>query len=258
MNALVAMARRIGLHVDGRPFVVAHRGASRWAPENTITSLDLAIEHGADAVEFDVRVTADEELVLMHDARLGRTVPDTRLVARVQADAITTLDAGKWLSHEFRGELVPLLDEALTTLSGRAIPIIEVKDGGTLGVLAAKILGEKLAAADMKDKALVASAWTEVLEAMSTISPRTPRVCVAARHATALEALENDLCSGCLVWWRAFAPDLVETARTRRKFVAPWVVPNDRVQLLADAGVDAILTDEPKSALQILEGAEPS
>jgi glycerophosphoryl diester phosphodiesterase len=252
VNALRETVKRVLRRSPDRPLVVAHRGSSRFAPENTLTAFELAVEEGADAVEFDVRLTADEELVVMHDARLGRTVPDMNLVSRVTAEEVSSLDAGKWLAPEFRGELVPLLDEALATLRGRAVPIIEIKDGGALGVRSAQVAAEILRREGMLSEVLVASRWTEPLDVIARSLPNTPRVVIAARHKAALASLSSGA-SGCLVWWRAFAKDLAKKARENAAFVAPWVVPNDRVRILAEAGADAILTDEPRSVLTILE-----
>ena len=98
-----------------RPLVVAHRGASVEHPENTIEAFDAAIELGADAVEFDVRMTADGHAVVMHDPDVSRTTDGTGLVSGMRLDTIRTLG-------------VPTLEEALACLSGRAAADIEIKN----------------------------------------------------------------------------------------------------------------------------------
>lgn len=252
MNALAGALRRIGRRTPrGRPLVVAHRGASKQAPENTLAAFELAIEDGADAVELDVRLTSDDELVVMHDARLGRTVRDLRLVADVCAGEITALDAGGWHSEKFRGEAAPLLGQALAALRGRAVPIVEIKDNGDLGAAAAREVARLVSGAD---DVLVASRWPEVLAVVAEESPGTSRLVVAATNRTARSELVSGPHSGCLVWWKAFSSDLAEEARERDVLIAPWVVPNDMVMRFAKGGAGAILTDEPARVLEILEG----
>ncbi len=109
--------------------VIAHRGDPGNAPENTLVSIQAATT-SADLVEFDVRVTADDELMLMHDTTIDRTTDGTGAFAALTLAQINTLDAGSWFSASFAGEPVPTLDEAITTsLNGGLEPLIEQKTG---------------------------------------------------------------------------------------------------------------------------------
>ncbi|WP_283137060.1 glycerophosphodiester phosphodiesterase [Rhizohabitans arisaemae] len=106
---------------------VAHRGASAYAPENTVAAFELASRQGADRFELDVRQTRDRELILMHDTTLARTTdvetvfPDRApwRVADFTLDEIRRLDAGSWFADEFTGEAVPTLKDALRAMNGR-------------------------------------------------------------------------------------------------------------------------------------------
>jgi len=100
-------------HPGERAKVVAHRGASQLAPENTMSAFRLARELGVDCVELDVHATADHELVVIHDYGLERTTTGTGLVADVSFAELSRLDAGVWFSPDFAGERVPRLDEVL-------------------------------------------------------------------------------------------------------------------------------------------------
>jgi len=251
MNSLRRLLQRLGKRPRSRPIVIAHRGASRVSPENTLTAFEIAIECGADAVEFDVRLTSDHDLVVMHDARLGRTATSSRPVASLSAESITAMDAGAWFNEIFRGELVPRLDEALTTLRDRAVPVVEIKDSGQLGVAAAGRLVHLLEESGMTEDVLVISRFTEALDAVGDLSPDTPLAGVAARHASARRAVETY--GGCLVWWKAFGPALVGVATDTDSFVAPWVVPLDKVKQFAAAGAGAIVTDDPAGTLKALK-----
>ncbi|EST37885.1 hypothetical protein N566_10580 [Streptomycetaceae bacterium MP113-05] len=109
---------------DRAPVVVAHRGASAYAPENTLTAVDKADELGFDRVENDVQRTLDGELIIMHDVSLDRTTdveevfPDRApwRVADFTAAEIARLDAGSWFGEEFAGTGVPTLAECLRRL----------------------------------------------------------------------------------------------------------------------------------------------
>ena len=116
--------------------VIAHRGDSAAAPENTLAAIHQAIEVGADAVEFDVRCTKEREVVLMHDATVDRTTNGSGAVSEMTVTQIAALDAGAHKGEAYAGEPVPLLRDALAVLKGRATAVIEVKDEG----IAAEVL----------------------------------------------------------------------------------------------------------------------
>jgi glycerophosphoryl diester phosphodiesterase len=109
--------------------IVAHRGASKFAPENTIAAFEKAYEMGADVVEFDVRETKDGHLVLMHDAFIQRTTDGWGLLKWKKLEKLKTLDAGSWFSEKYKGEEIPTLREALTYLKGKMRPDINMKAG---------------------------------------------------------------------------------------------------------------------------------
>src|SRR5688572_6117496 len=102
-----------------RPVVVAHRGASAERPENTLAAFARAADLGADAVEFDVRVTADGRGVVLHDDTLDRTTDGEGPLAKRTLAEVRGLRAG--------GEPVPTVEEALGALSGRCAAVIEIK-----------------------------------------------------------------------------------------------------------------------------------
>ena len=109
--------------LGGHPLRIGHRGAAGYAPENTMASLHLAINLGVDLVEFDVRRSVDGRLVLMHDDTVDRTTNGKGRVEDLPLSVLRRLDAGG-------GEQIPLLEEALASLTGRAGVIIEIKVPG--------------------------------------------------------------------------------------------------------------------------------
>ncbi len=112
---------------DKRVMVVAHRGDSGHAPENTLAAFRLAIASGADMVELDVQCTRDRRLVVFHDGTLGRTTNGTGYISRKDYAAICRLDAGSWFAEQYLGERIPTLEETLALLAKKMYVNIEIK-----------------------------------------------------------------------------------------------------------------------------------
>jgi len=112
------------------PLLVAHRGASALAPENTLAAFRLAAKDGADIIELDVHLSSDEHVVVIHDAYLSRTTNGVGKVARKTLIELRALDAGGWFHPRFAGEPIPTLTEALAWARAQTPPpalMIELK-----------------------------------------------------------------------------------------------------------------------------------
>jgi len=109
-----------------QPTIFAHRGASAYAPENTLAAFELAIRQGADAIELDVKLTADQQAVVIHDQTLERTTGFPGRVSDLPLSEIRKLDAGSHFDVAFRAEPVPTLDEALETVGQLIFTNIEL------------------------------------------------------------------------------------------------------------------------------------
>jgi glycerophosphoryl diester phosphodiesterase len=105
-----------------RPSIFAHRGSKIHAPENTLAAFDLAITQKADAIELDVKLSADGHVVVMHDSTVDRTTDGTGKVSHLPLSALKELDAGSYFDIAFRGEAIPTLEEVLDAV-GRRVPI---------------------------------------------------------------------------------------------------------------------------------------
>lgn len=117
---------------DARPLVIAHRGASADAPENTIAAFELALEQGADGIELDVHLSADEHPVVIHDFTLERTTDGAGPVSERSVRELKRLDAGGWRDRRFRGQRVQTLQEVLERFRERARFWVELKGGSAL------------------------------------------------------------------------------------------------------------------------------
>jgi glycerophosphoryl diester phosphodiesterase len=116
-----------------RPLILAHRGASRRAPENTMAAFRLAAQLGADGIELDVQLSKDGEAVVMHDSRVDRTSDGHGCVGDLTLAELRTLDAGGWYASEFAGERIPTLAEVLHELGPRLVLNVELKTAGLFG-----------------------------------------------------------------------------------------------------------------------------
>ena len=107
--------------------VIAHRGASSYAPENTFAAFDLALRLGARQIELDVQATQDGQIVVIHDDTVDRTTDGTGPVADHTLAALRTLDAGVRFGPAFTGERIPLFEDVLERYHGRARLHVELK-----------------------------------------------------------------------------------------------------------------------------------
>ncbi|MDR7522779.1 MAG: glycerophosphodiester phosphodiesterase family protein [Armatimonadota bacterium] len=112
-----------------RVLIVAHRGASAYAPENTLAAFAKACELGADVLELDVHLTRDEQVVVMHDERVDRTTDGRGEIRGMTLEEVRSLDAGGWFGPEWAGERVPTLQEVLERFAPRALVDVELKAG---------------------------------------------------------------------------------------------------------------------------------
>ena len=96
--------------------IIAHRGFSSIAPENTLAAFEQAIARGASSIEFDIQLSADSVPVIFHDATLERIIGVSDKVRDKNLSQLQTLDAGKWFGAEFLGQKIPTLKEALSIL----------------------------------------------------------------------------------------------------------------------------------------------
>ena len=123
------------------PAVIAHRGASGAAPENTITAFQLAQHMGADWFELDCTLTRDGKVIVIHDDTLDRTTSTTAKVADLTLEQLKMLDAGAWFGSEFAGEQLPTLEESLALAKGKPSGVyVEIKSIGKDAALEAALL----------------------------------------------------------------------------------------------------------------------
>jgi len=232
--------------VGGGPLVIAHAGCAGHGPENTLLAIARALALGVDAVEVDVRLTADGVPVLMHDETVDRTTDGQGPISSLTWEQVRALRAGE-------GERVPSLAEAARALAGRALLVAEVKAPGGEEAVAQAI---RATVGDVG--AQVWSFWPPVLGAMARVAPEMPRVLLLTAQAAAawprpLEAARRLGAVGVSVEHRALDGRLVEEAQRAGLRVYAWTVDEegDLARVLS-LGVDGVVSNYPERALALL------
>src|SRR5262245_43372391 len=113
---------------DRKPYVVAHRGGRKWAPENTMAAFKKAIDAGVYGIELDIHRSKSGELMVIHDETVNRTTNGTGLIKDMTFAELQKLDAGSWFAPSFKDERVPLLSEVLALINGKCVLNVEIKN----------------------------------------------------------------------------------------------------------------------------------
>jgi glycerophosphoryl diester phosphodiesterase len=234
-----------------RPLVVAHRGASVEQPENTIEAFEAAIDAGADAVEFDVRLTTDGLPVVMHDPDVSRTTEGHGLVHELTLDEVRELG-------------VPTLEEALACLAGRAAADIELKNEWSepgfepTGTPALEATLDTLDRVGFPRPVLLSSFDAETMRRSRKLRPAVPTGLLTSADtdaASAFEAAKDD----DHPWLLPFVAQVldagasfVEQVHAAGLHVGIWIADDpDMTRTLFEWGVDAVATNDPRAIVSI-------
>ncbi len=239
------------------PSIIAHRGASFDAPENTLAAYRLAWEQNAGGAEGDFWLTRDGHVICMHDRTTKRTADRELVVAEASLDELRQLDAGAWKDSRFINERIPTLEETLAELPADRLFFIEIKCGPEIFPAMKQAIARSTVAAEQL-RILCFNA--EVIKAAREVFPKIKRhwlVEFSCEAATGLvlpatqpiltklaEIMADGLNSmaNCAVLTREFVAQL----RRRNLEVAAWTV-DDAAQArqLTDAGVQMLTTNRP-------------
>ena len=240
----------------GRPVVIAHRGASRAAPENSLAALRLARELGADAAEFDVQRCASGELVVFHDQTLGRCTGHVGRICDTPWSELSKLSLDR-IDPARRGERIPLLDEWLAEAHAELGLNLEAKGEELSETGAASDAARALARAGRLESSILSAFHPASLAQAARAEPNLARGVLVHDPA----GWQVRLGLGLLTRPQAIHPQhtLVTPARVAAwkrlgLAVATWTVDDgDEARRCLEAGVDALITNVPEVMRRLAE-----
>jgi glycerophosphoryl diester phosphodiesterase len=226
--------------------LIAHRGASGHAPENTLASFKKAVSLGATFIETDLQLTRDARLVAIHDETVNRTTNGKGAVHDMTLADLRRLDAGSWFGSEYAGERIPTLAEILEFAKKHDVVFyLEMKPGGSWG-------GEHALISTLRDSGQIARTVIISFDAniLATVRKIEPTVMTALLYDGQIEKpLDQALQIGArqlAVRGDFVSPWLLTAARKKDLQVVCWTVNHSaHMRLLMAAGVDGIMSDYP-------------
>jgi glycerophosphoryl diester phosphodiesterase len=242
--------------VEVLPFVhaIAHRGASGYAPENTLAAFRRAIALGVSFIETDLHLTRDAHFVALHDESVNRTTTGQGPIQTMTLAEVRRLDAGSWFGSEFMGERVPTLLEILEfARKNDVVFYLELKPNGFWG-------GEHALISALRDagqiaRVVIISFDPGILEGLRRFEP-TLMTGLLFDHQTE-DAFAQTLAIGArqiAMRGDLVTPNFLREAHQRDLQVVCWTVNNPaHMRLLASAGVDGIMSDYPDRLLSAVK-----
>lgn len=233
------------LKLPADTLIFGHRGASANAPQNTLRAFHLAVEQGAAGIELDVHLTADGQLVVIHDFTVDHTTNGSGAVAEMTLEQIRMLDAGAWFSEAYQNTYVPTLQEVFEMLQGQSWVNVEIK-ASTQGIEQA--VAAAIEQYGMIEKVVISSFDPSIVRRFQSLMPQalTGWLYVEGAGYDPHEILRDLHVSAVHPYHEMIDADYMTWARERGYVVNTWTV-NDpqRALLLRDLGVNVIITDHP-------------
>jgi len=238
------------------PLVIAHRGASMYAPENTIAAFELAVEMGADAIELDTMLSADGVPVVIHDQSLERTTNGSGSVASKAVAEIKQLDAGSMFEAKFAGEKIPTLEEVFSAVGQEILINVELKNYASTFDRLPEIVVDLVIKKGLSNRVLLSSFNPIALIKAKKASDKIRRA--------ALIGGGPKIVRGIIEWFTdyfALHPEvslvnqgMVDKHHNAGHKVNVWTINEESVMMkLLFMGVDGLITDKPDTAKYVIE-----
>jgi len=234
--------------------IIAHRGESYDTPENTLTSINLAWEWGAAAVEIDIHLSSDKKVVVIHDSTTKRTGNVNKKVNQLTVSELKRLDAGSWKNKKFVGEKIPTLKEVLKTVQPGKKLIIEIKSNNKiLEYLKKEIADSKL---EINQIEIISFSYSTVKMAKKMLPEHNVLYLadldyswftglISLSTENLIKKVQNSGLDGLNVWaGKMLDQEFVDKVKAADLLLYVWTV-NDlnQAKKLVDMGIDGITTD---------------
>ncbi|HUV27124.1 MAG TPA: glycerophosphodiester phosphodiesterase family protein [Anaerolineales bacterium] len=240
------------------PLIFAHRGASAFAPENTLAAFETAIQQKADLIEVDAKLTADHHVVVIHDQTVDRTTDGSGRVADLPLAALRELNAGYNFRDQHPHETIPTLAEVFEVCAGRIRINIELKNFATPFDRLPEEVSRIIDYYQLHSEIIVSSFHPIPLRRFRDLSPEIPIGFLAKRGLPGF--LSRSWLGRAIVPFDALhpekgdiSPSLMSKARRFGYHIHTFTV-NDPVEMayLITLGVNGLITDDPQLARQVI------
>lgn len=238
--------------------IIAHRGACAYAPENTMAAFQKAVGFGADGIEFDVKLSQDGELVIIHDQTVDRTTNGTGKVKDLTKDELRQLDAGSSFSPDFKNEKIPLLRDVLENFSDKLLINIELTNYSTISDGLAHKTALLVKELGVQKSVFFSSFHPLNLLTTKKILPEVPVALLAVPGNTGWLMRSNLFrwVSPHIIhpYYKDIDKNYIDRQHQKNRKVNIWTLNNkDEMQRFVSANVDGIITDDPILAKEVIE-----
>ena len=225
-----------------KPIVIAHRGASVYAPENTVLAFEKAIEQDCDMIEIDVHATKDGGLAVIHDDTLDRTTDRKGRVCDFTFEELIDVDAGE-------GQRIPSLQQVIDLVTGKVGLVVELKETG----LERKVV-EHLSKSSITDQVIVTSFFHPAVRQVKSLFPQVRTAVITFSKPIEANSLAANARADALWIFRRYVTlEMVASAHKVGLRLYVWYVNDaDEMRRILGLGVDGILTGRPNTLREII------
>ncbi|MFC0211961.1 glycerophosphodiester phosphodiesterase [Paenibacillus chartarius] len=235
-----------------RELVMAHRGSSGSAPENTKASVLKAIEDGAGYAEIDVQETRDGVVVLLHDDNLRRTANINKSIWEIDSSEALKADVGAWYKPNFAGETLPALEEIMKLAKGRIKLNIELKQNGHQKQLAEKVV-HLIEANQFANECVVTSMDLGLVNTAKSLNSKLQAGWIIDAKQQINDSIYDMKFEILSVKSTLIDQDMMNKAKQKGKRVMAWTVNDDATaERMLALGIDGIITNYPDRVLKLI------
>lgn len=239
-----------------RPMIFAHRGASNYAPENTLAAFILAVKLGADAIELDAKLSRDGQVVVIHDQTVDRTTPASGRVAEMTLEELRKLDAGSHFDLAFKDEPVPSLEQVFEAVGRKIFINIELTNYASKTDDLPLKVAQLVKRHNLSQWVMFSSFNPLALRRAHKVLPEVPIALLCLRGQKGAWARSW---LGALVGYQALHPhysdvdeSMVSKLHRRGCRIHPYTVNElNEMERLVQLDVDGLITDDPIRALRV-------
>ncbi len=239
--------------------ITGHRGAGALAPENTLSAIKEGLKYNVNRIEVDVHQSKDGKVVIMHDKTIDRTTNGKGRIKDYTYEELLKFDAGSWFSEKFKGEKIPLLEEAMDLIDGKAVFVIEMKEGDEIYPGIVENVVNLIRKHDATSWCVIHSFRTKILEQVHEMEPA---IQLHKLFIGNLSLLPVFVSAGFVPEYYSFEKHpyiteyslnyqfanrrIIDAIHKRGKKVNVWTIDDfDKFQKLKNLGVNGFITNKP-------------